>query len=184
MSIKDTPTRYGWISIALHWLTTIAIVALLFVGSSIGTLEGDARSDTVALHTSIAAVSYVFLWARIVWRFAYGHPGPLPGQRGGSFRLGKWVHLITLVALTLMLVTGPIMAWAGGIEMTVFDWFVIRSLDPPQLALSDFMHTIHAASAVVVFIGILLHLGGVYKHVAFHRDGTFSKMLVAGKRSD
>lgn len=181
MSLKDTATGYGWISIALHWLTAIVIVVLLYFGSSINALEGEQRRELLNLHTSIAVSCYLFLWARVIWRFWFGHPGPLDEQRGVFFVLGKWVHYVVLVAVGVMLVSGPLMVWSMGNSIVVFDWFVIPSPMEPIMGLNRLMHWVHFSGATIVFVGILLHLGGVYKHAAFNRDGTFSKMLIAAK---
>lgn len=181
MPLKDTATGYGWISIALHWLTAVVIVVLLFLGSSIGSLEGDERREMLNLHTSIAITSYAVLLVRMIWRFWAGHPGPLERQRGFFFRLGKWTHIAMLVALGLMLVSGPLIAWSLGNAIVVFDWFVVPSPIEPSMGLNAFAHRVHYTGALVLLVGIVLHLGGVYKHAAFNRDGTFTKMLVAAR---
>jgi cytochrome b561 len=181
MPLKDTKTGYGWMSIALHWITAIVIVVLLFIGNSIATLAGDARAEALRLHTSIAIVAYVVLWGRIVWRLVYGHPGPLSGQRGVFFFLGKLTHYAILIALALMLVSGPLMAWAGYGSIGVFDWVDIPSPFAGSAEFRDLMHAIHRRSAIVIFIGTLLHLGGVYKHTAFNHDGTLAKIIFPAK---
>jgi cytochrome b561 len=183
MSLKDTATGYGWISIALHWITAVWIVVLLFLGNSIETLMGDDRAAAIVQHTSIAISGYALLILRIVWRFYWGHPGPNERQRGAAFTLGKWTHLIMLGALALMLVSGPLMVWAGGDDIAVFDWFVIPGPLAESFPLRDWLHRIHAGSALLVFLGILLHLGGVYKHTAFNQDGTLAKILIADRQS-
>jgi hypothetical protein len=33
-------------------------------------------------------------------------------------------------------------------------------------------------------VGVVLHVGGVYKHAAFDRDSTFGKMLVASSSTE
>jgi cytochrome b561 len=177
--LRDTAAGYGWISIALHWITGVAVLVLLFVGSSIASAED--RDGMVLLHTSIALSSYAFLWARIVWRVRTGHPGPLPNQRRSFFLVGKAVHYATLAALALMLVSGPLMVWSGGEGIGMFGWFSIPSPMSAHHALRDFLHGVHATSATVILIAVVLHLGGVYKHAAFDQDGTFGKMLVAAK---
>ena len=149
MSLKDTATGYGWISIALHWLTAIIIVYLLYVGSSIGSLEGEARDSTLLRHTSVAITAYLILIARIVWRFYYGHPGPSDEQRGWAFTLGKWTHMAILVALSLQIVTGPLMRWSYGNDIEVFDWFVIPSPLEPSLTLAAILHAVHRYSAKI-----------------------------------
>ena len=177
---RDSRTGYGWVSIALHWITAVAIIYMLYLGNSIAANEGDARIDALNLHTSVGIANYVVLWGRIVWRAVCGHPGPMPGQQGVFYTMGKWTHYVLLGALALMLLSGPAMAWASGIDIAVFDWLSIPAAAEPDFGLRDALHRVHRASAIAIFIGIILHLGGVYKHTAFNRDGTFVKMIVPG----
>ena len=184
MRLHDTPTGYGWISIALHWVTAVWVVALLYFGSSIDGLEGTERSIAVVRHTSLAILGYVILALRIVWRLRFGHPGPNEAQRGFAYQLGKWTHMVIVIALALMLVSGPLMAWFGGREIAVYDWLAIPSPFPQSYAVSDAFHALHTACAVAILVGILLHLGGVYKHTAFNQDGTLTKMIIADRPAD
>lgn len=178
MPIRDTATGYGWLSIALHWFTAVVVIVLLFVGDTISTLMGQEREDALLLHTSIAMTSYVFLWARIILRFKYGHPGPLPKQRGVFFLIGKYAHYTLLLAIAVMLITGPLMAWFSGTDIGVWGWFVIPTPFEQNFAVRDALHTLHAGAAIVILILTILHIVGVYKHAAFNQDGTFGKMLV------
>jgi cytochrome b561 len=125
--------------------------------------------------------AYVFLWGRIILRFVYRHPGPLPKQQGAFFLMGKYIHYTLLIALAVMLVTGPLMAWFGGAGIGVWDWFTIPTPFEENFAVRDALHSLHAWSAVVILILTILHLVGVYKHAAFNQDGTFGKMLVPAK---
>jgi cytochrome b561 len=181
MRLSDTPSGYGWISILLHWLTAVAIIVLLFAGSSIASTEPEERIAALNFHTSVGVSCYVLLWARIVWRFWVGHPGPNERQRGFFYDLGKWTHYALIIALGAMLLTGPGMAWASGTDIAVFDWFTIPAASEPDFALRDSLHVVHRSCAIIIFIGIVMHLGGVYKHTAFNHDGTFVKMILPGK---
>lgn len=178
MRLKDTPTGYGWVSILLHWITAVAIVMMLFLGSSIEALVGETRIEAINLHTSIGISSYLLLAARIVWRVVCRHPGPQPGQEGAFYTIGKGVHYLMLIALAAMLVTGPAMAWASGLDIAVFDWLAIPAAAEPHYTLRDALHAVHQFCAIVLFFTVLLHIGGVYKHTAFNRDGTFVKMII------
>jgi cytochrome b561 len=182
MPMRDTATGYGWLSIALHWFTAVAVIVLLFLGDTISTVETvDGRADAVLLHTSVAMTSYVFLWARVILRFVYGHPGPLPKQKGFFYAVGKYTHFALLIAIAVMLISGPLMVWFGGAGIGVWDWFVIPTPFEEDLAARDTLHSLHAWSAAIVLILTLAHLVGVYKHTAFNQDGTFGKMLVPAK---
>lgn len=181
--MNDTATGYGWISIALHWVTAVVILYLLYLGSSIGSFEGDQRLLAVRRHTSVAIVSYLLLLARIVWRFVCGHPGPTREQRGWAFTLGKYTHYGMLAALVLMLVSGPLLQFSYGRDIEVFDWFVIPTPMAASFGLAGFLHAVHSTSALVIFLGIVLHIGGVYKHTAFNQDGTLAKIIIPGRES-
>lgn len=183
MRTGDTRNGYGWISIALHWLTAIAVLTIWFLGSSIPAQEDMAsREDALRLHTSIAICAYAFLWARIAWRFVQGHPGPLPSQSGLFFAIGKFTHYVLLIAIVCMLLSGPPMAWASGAEIHVFDWFAIPPPFEMNMDLYNALHAVHVWCSRVIIAGTVLHLGGVYKHAAFNQDGTFGKMLVAARK--
>jgi cytochrome b561 len=184
MRLSDTPTGYGWISIALHWLTAIIVLTIWFIGSSIQTPDGGLSESTLRLHTSIAISAYALLWLRIVWRFVKGHPGPLPTQAGIFHLLGKYTHYILIAAIGIQLISGPLMVWSMGSEIHVFDWFSIPGPFDMNMGLLNTTHAVHVWSARVIIIGTILHLGGVYKHAAFNQDGTFGKMLVAADGED
>ena len=184
MQVEDSSQGYGWLSIALHWITACIVVIMLFIGSSISSFLGDERAAMVRLHTSIAISSYALLWFRIWWRFDRGHPDPLPKQRGAFFELGKYVHFALLIGTGVMLVSGPLMVWFGGDAIEVFDWFSIPSPVGSHMAWHGFFFNIHRAAAMLIATGVLMHLAGVYKHAAFNRDGTFTKMMVASDAGD
>jgi cytochrome b561 len=182
MRTRDTRTGYGWISIALHWLTAILILAIWFIGSSIQSDVAAGSTDTLRLHTSIAICAYVLLWARIVWRFKQGHPDATPEQRGVFYQIGKYTHYVSLAAVAAMLISGPLMVWSRGEAIFVFDWFTIPAPYGMNMELYTFLHAIHVWGSRIIIVGTLLHLGGVYKHAAFNQDGTFGKMLVAARK--
>lgn len=181
--MKDTATGYGWISIILHWVTAILIIYLLYLGSTIGSLEGEERMLAVNRHVSVAFLSYLLLLARVIWRFACGHPGPTDEQRGWAFQLGKYTHYAMLVAIAVQLVSGPLMQLSYGRAIEVFDWFTIPALMEPAFGLASLLHRVHASSSFVIFFGLLLHIGGVYKHTAFNQDGTLAKIIIPGRQS-
>ena len=181
MRTRDTRTGYGWISIALHWLTAIVILTLWFIGSSITDDLSAGSTAQLRLHTSIAVTAYVLLWARVIWRFKFKHPAAMPEQKGIFYEIGKYTHYLILLAVAGMLLSGPLMVWSRGEPIYVFDWFTIPGPYGMDMDLFALLHGIHVWCSRIIIVGTVLHLGGVYKHAAFNQDGTFSKMLVAAR---
>jgi cytochrome b561 len=119
----------------------------------------------------------------VLWRSVYRHPGPTPEQRGWAHTLGRWTHYAMIVAVALMLVTGPLMQMSYGRAIRVFDWFAIPTPIEAEFALATVLHGVHTASAITLFCCVVLHVGGVYKHTAFNQDGTLAKIIVPGRQS-
>lgn len=182
MRLRDTSTDYGWISIVQHWLSAVLVLVVWFLGNSTQASQSE-NAPAVAMHTSFAVLAYVALIGRIVWRIVEHHPGPQPKQRGWSFTLAKFLHTALLLAISIMLVSGPLMAWSTGDAIQVFE-FTLPSPIGTHPDLWSFMHAVHESCALFIAYGVLLHVAGVLKHIIFNRDGTFDKMMVPANRPD
>lgn len=174
---QDRDGGYGWISIALHWLTAVAIGALLFAGDSIGVVGADARN----FHTTVGAIAWLFLAARIAWRLQQGHPPRAPGQGPLSFILGMTVHYVLLAAIGMMLLSGPLAGWASGAGMHVFG-IVIPGAQPPLGEVYAAARWLHIAGAVSLAVGSALHVAGVLKHMFVDQDHTLDRIMVPPSR--
>lgn len=173
----DRDGGYGWWSIALHWLTAAAILALLFAGDSIS-VSGEAARN---VHTTIASCAWLVLAARIVWRLIEGHPPRAATQGRLVFTLGKWTHYVLLAAIAVMLVSGPTAGWASGAGIHVFG-LVIPGAQPTQPDLYLAARTLHQAGATTLGIGTALHVAGVLKHMFIDQDGTLERIMVPPAR--
>jgi cytochrome b561 len=58
-----------------------------------------------------------------------------------------------------MMISGPIMVWID------------------NETISGYAMAAHAASASVLFVLVLIHIGGALKHIIFHEDDTIVRML-------
>lgn len=173
----DGKADFGWISIGLHWLGAAAVLSLLFIGNSIQVTDGPARDDMLRLHTTLGLAAYLLLWARVAWRVAKGHPGPSPRQKRVYHVMGMWLHHLLVAAIVVMLLTGPLMAWAGDLPLRLGDLAI-----PSPFGTAPELFTVlrwgHIAAATVLGWGTLLHVSAVIKHVAMDRDGSLDRILL------
>jgi cytochrome b561 len=178
----DGARSFGWVSILLHWSGAIVVISLLFVGNSIHArgADGDAA---LKLHTTIALSAYALLWARLAWRWQSGHPERLPRQRLRLYAIARPFHWLLLGALGIMLVTGPVMAWSGGLPLRFFSLEIPAPITPRPWLFS-LMHAGHVAAAMILGWGTLLHVLAAIKHVAIDRDGAFDRMMAPPRRGE
>jgi cytochrome b561 len=175
---RDTRSGYGWVSIALHWLTAIVVLTMWTLGTMSQTDVQDDAAWYAHLHMSIGVSAYLLLWGRILWRLAVGHPAPHPGQSALLFPIAKTFHYLFLVAIGMMLLSGPLMVWSGGDAIEVFA-FAIPSPFVPWPGLHDLLRRVHGVTASIIILGVLLHILAALKHIVFNRDGTFDKIMIA-----
>ena len=178
MRWRDTRSGYGWVSIALHWLAAVLVLTMW----TLGTLsQTNVEADAVwyaHLHMSIGVSAYLLLWARVIWRFAASHPGPHPGQSALLFPLAKYFHYLFLIAIGVMLISGPLMVWSGGDALEVFA-LTIPSPFAAWTGLHDLLRRVHGVTASVIILGVILHILAALKHIVINRDGTFDKIMIA-----
>lgn len=179
---RDGDTFYGWMSIGLHWLTAIVIIALWFIGKAITKSSPDAIDATRALHVSIASAAWLFILLRIIWRARSGHPH-VNGQSQLVHRIAMIDHYAMLVAVSLMLLSGPVMVWSTGNPINVFGWLTIPGPFGPSESRRELAMLIHASSAMILLWLVLLHIAGALKHLMFHSDDTIARMLWPGRRN-
>jgi cytochrome b561 len=176
--LQDTSHGYGWISIALHWLTAAIVLTMWTVGTMSQIASDEDYPALVRLHSTIGVTAYALLWARIAWRFKVGHPGPRPGQDALLFPIAKSLHFLLLVAIGTMLISGPLMVWSAGDAIGVFAFAIPSPIDAIP-ALHDVLRAVHGYTATFIVIGIVLHVLAVFKHMIVNRDGTFDKIMIA-----
>jgi cytochrome b561 len=177
----DTSNGYGWISIALHWLIAVIVVVMLAIGIMSQSADEAEYVRLVHLHTTIGMTAYLLLWGRIIWRFAVGHPGPLPKQNVIFFTIGKYFHFLMLIAIAVMLVSGPLMVWTAGEAIHVFALAIPSPFEKLEGA-QHVLRSVHGYTGSFILAAIVLHIVAALKHTVLDRDGTFDKIMIAAGR--
>ena len=177
----DSKSAYGWISIILHWSTAVLIIALWFIGKSIMASDGEFADSRRGLHISLATTAWLIILFRIAWRIREGHPH-VRGQTARIHRIAKFTHYASLLAVAVMLFSGPLIVWARGYPINLFDSISIPSPIDPSPGVADSVFAIHKVAASVLAILVLIHIGGALKHLMFHNDDTIVRMIWPGRQ--
>lgn len=178
----DPCDRYGWLSIGFHWATVLILPVIWFAGESIAVANPGGYRAALFRHVSLALGAYIFLWLRILWRLRVGHPAPLARQSRLASVTATTVHYALLALIAVLLVTGPLILWTRGEAIPVFGWTAVQSPFAPSLSMSLAVYEVHSRCATWLAILVILHLCGVFKRLAFNRDGTFDRIMSAKRR--
>ncbi len=163
-SLYDQQDSFGWISIALHWVTAVAICVLWFLGNSISYLPGAEADSRRALHIAIGLSIWALLAGRIAWRVLSPHPH-VRGQSELIHKSARIAHYAMLALLAVIIISGPIMAWARN--------------DHAELA--SMALVFHSFATTALLILVVLHVLAALKHLMFHDDETIARIFVPRK---
>lgn len=162
MTLLNTPTRYGAVSRALHWIIVAAIIAQWLLAEA-----GEERAapgaafDALTLHRSLGLAVLALAAVRLFWRAVNPAPAWPADTKPYEIAVARIVH----VAFYALLFAIPISGWAlASVEdepLRFFGWF-----DVPRLVLAD-EHTLEEVHEVLfnVLAGLAaLHVLGAAKH--------------------
>ncbi|MEX1058281.1 MAG: cytochrome b [Natronospirillum sp.] len=182
--IKDDAQRYGWLTITLHWLSALLVIAIFGIGFYMVDLSyyDDGYHELPKLHVSLGLLLAMLLIVRIAWRVSQrGKPMPLPSHsRPIRLAAASMKHLLYLL-MTVMIVTGYLINTAKGDPARFFELFGIPAtwrLDSDGVDLAGEIHELAAWSLIGLAAA---HAGAALWHHFVIRDRTLRRMLRPGK---
>lgn len=189
--LKNSPTHYGKVARALHWLTALLFL-LAYIAVYYRQWFTEARTPenwtALQLHLSFGMTIAVLVVLRLYWRLTNVQPAAEPG----SALMHKAAHLEHLVLYGVLIVM-PLTGYLGtGVATEFFSLFEIpkfadtwlfQVLIAEGLRLSfeqfeapmDFIHK--QGGAYLVWLLILGHAAAALYHHYHLKDRTLLKML-------
>ena len=174
MPARSTPTRYGAVPIAIHWITALALLGLLISGFRAADMMDDAAKTAILrVHTAVGVAVLLLTLARIVWWIAVDRKPAYPaGQPRWQQIASAAVHGLLYVALVLMAGSGIGMmalsgagdiVWGGAAgPLPDFRLFVPRAA--------------HGIGATLIIALTLAHVAAAFYHQLVLRDRLLARM--------
>ncbi|MDD0996039.1 cytochrome b [Pseudomonas sp. TNT2022 ID1044] len=179
MQLRNSTSRYGWVSIFMHWGVALVVFGLFALGLWMVGLDyySSWRKDAPDLHKSIGLVLLGVMVLRVLWRFI-SPPPPTLSSYSRMTRLGaKFGHGFLYLSLFAVIVAGYLISTADGVGIPVFGLFEVPALVsglPDQADTAGVIH-FYLAWVLVIFSG--LHALAALKHHFIDRDVTLKRML-------
>jgi len=175
VNMKDTKANYGEISLLNHWVTAVFVVIMLTLGLVYEALPSGESADSVIFwHISVGLLASPFIIWRIVWRMKSGFP--TDQENGKPERIiKKTTHVLLLVAIGLLIMTGPMYLWT---ETQSLPFFGLLEIPSPFSEESEWLHeaveTIHKFAAIPTLVALLsLHFLATLKNIFWNKRRTF-----------
>lgn len=174
MALKSSTDRYGNVAIGIHWVTAIAIIALLIAGFvAADTADEATKIQLLRVHTATGVAVLVLTLFRIGWWLFADRlprdPSALPRWQARSAWL---VHRLFYVVVIVLAASGiAMMALSGAGDVLFGD----------AAGLPDFTEyaprAAHGIAGRLLLALLVLHVGAALYHHFARRDGTLRRML-------
>ncbi|WP_152207723.1 cytochrome b [Marinobacter changyiensis] len=179
MQVRNSPTRFGVISIALHWIIAIAVFGLFGLGYYMVDLTyyDQWYRSAPHIHKSVGLLLLGTVILRLIWRLANAPPAPLSNHQRWEVVAAQGVHGLLYLLLIVAMVSGYLISTLDGSSIDVFNWFSVPSVTGPMRFLEEIAGMVHywATWALVVLAG--LHGLAAVKHHVIDKDNTLRRML-------
>jgi len=179
MQWRNSPDRYGLVSILVHWGVALAVFVLFGLGLWMVGLDYYSSWYKTApdIHKGIGILLFFLMLGRWAWRYL-SPPPPALTSHDRLTRLGaKLGHAALYLGLFGVLLSGYLIPTAEGQGIDVFGWFEVPALVtgiPDQEDIAGLIHE-YLAWGLVIFAGI--HALAALKHHFIDRDATLVRMF-------
>lgn len=178
MNWKNTTTRYGSLSIGIHWLMLLLFVAVYaFIElRELYPKGSDPREAMKAWHFMLGMLVFVLVWPRLAARFSGPTPAIQPEPASWIQLAAKLGHL----ALYALMVVMPLLGWltlsAAGKPVPFFG-LELPALIGENKDLAKQIKELHETIGTLGYYLIGLHVAAVLYHQYIKHDNTMARML-------
>ena len=174
MNLRSAPQRYGPVAIAMHWVTAVAVLALLGSGlRAAGITDLAAKAALLRIHVVLGASVLVLTLIRLGWWWLVDRrPAGPAGTPRWQVRAAHVVHGLFYVVVLVMAASGIGMIVLSGAGTALFGGSAVAlpdfTLYPPRAA--------HGLGADLLIALVLLHVAAALYHQFVLRDRLLARM--------
>jgi len=176
--IKNTENHYGIIAKLFHWLIAVAIISLITVGFIMSDMSPSPdKYELYGMHKASGVIVLMLVTLRILWRLsnkAVQPPADLPNILKLAAKSG---HFLLYVFMLSMPISGILMSYFDGHDISVFGLFMIPATIDKLPQLAGLFHQIHVLGIWAFIAVIVLHIGAALYHHFIRRDNVLMRMI-------
>jgi len=175
--MRNTTEKYGKVAIVIHWIMALMIIALVFIGFSLGDIEKPLKFTIIGLHKATGTLVLILGLFRWYWMISNDSPAPAKGMSKADIGISHATKWILMLALIGMPMSGIIMSMFAGHAINMYGLFEITPMLEKNIPNAKFFGSLHEIGAYVISIIIGLHVLAALKHHFINKDNVLSRML-------
>ncbi len=178
MNLKNTIHQFGWLSIILHWLMAIGLIAIYFLGIYMVDLDyyDTWYNQGPEIHKAVGIILTAMLIFRVAWIYSHHKPEPIE-QRAVLRTLAKLAHMALYTLILLLIVSGYLISTSKGQGINIFSLFEVPATLLVSSTNSQFLGKTHDVLASVFIAMTLLHTTAALVHHFIFKDNTLKRIL-------
>lgn len=178
MNWKNTTSRYGSLSIGIHWLMLLLFIAVY------STIElrvlyekgSDPREALKAWHFMLGLLVFALVWLRLAARLSGPTPNIQPAPDKVQQLSAKLLHLALYALMIGMPLTGWLVLSASG-KVIPFFGLELPALIGENKDLAKQIKEVHEFVGTTGYFFLGLHVIATLHHHYIKRDNTLTRML-------
>jgi len=178
--VRNTVNNYGLVTIAIHWLSALTIIALFGLGIYMVDLSyyDDWYKTAPVIHKSIGMLLVGLIAMRIFWKAINVSPQGLDTHSNFERIGAKITHHALYGLMSIIMISGYLISTANGKGIEIFETdILVPALIFGNEGQSDFAGEIHFYAAWTLMILALFHGLAAVKHHIIDKDITLSRMI-------
>jgi len=179
MRWTNSPSTYGLLHIALHWLSALLVFGLFGLGLWMVDLTyyDTWYRQAPLLHKGFGVILTIFTLLRLLHLALYGKPRALANHKFWEQLSAKIGHVLLYLLLCALPISGYLISTADGRALSVFDAFSIPAVFADGVISEDLAGQVHEILAYSLIVLATLHALAALKHQFIDKDSTLKRML-------
>jgi cytochrome b561 len=177
MTLRNTTSAYGKLTIILHWVMALLIIGLLLLGFFLDDFDKESKLQFVNLHKATGFTVLILVLFRWFWTLTSPKVQPLPNWSKKDIGISHAVKWSLMLLMLIMPLSGWFMSMYAGYGIDFFGLFDIATFVEKNKETKHFYHEVHEIGGIVIAVAISLHLLAALKHHFIVKDDTLNRML-------
>ncbi len=179
MQVTNSCQSYGVLSKWLHWMISICMIGMIWLGWYMVDLGYYDRwyHDALSIHKAVGIAVLGLGTLKIAWTLYTGLPDPVSTIKPWERTAARATHIIFFLLMVLIPVAGYVISTSEGRPVSVFGWFDVPVVYIANAWQRDLAIAAHYYLAYGTALLVAVHASAALKHQFLDRDGTLRRML-------